>query len=191
MLRQYIRDLEDALTKMKTEEAVQNGQIRTTTREKTDIEAKIAYNRTQASAALANPSEASQKHAREIAAIIVTQNNQLASINQSITDQTASIDALHTTVLRLQAKHDSALTNLRELERLDRDSKSKEQAARAIQNAGSILGSVDNPSVDDLKEHMQRRNDIASAKFDQAMGTISPETETDSAEVDALLASLK
>jgi hypothetical protein len=93
-------------------------------------------------------------------------------------------------VTRLNAKHDQMVSRVRELERIDRDSKAKESTASALNAAGSILGGVGSQSVDDLEDRMRRRNDVASAKFDQSMATI-PEDTSNKEEVDAMLASLK
>jgi uncharacterized iron-regulated protein len=82
------------------------------------------------------------------------------------------------------------VSRVRELERIDRDSKAKESATEALNAAGSLTGSVDAQSVDDLEERMRRRNDVASAKFEQSMAAV-PEDNTNSEAVDALLASLK
>ena len=50
-------------------------------------------------------------------------------------------------------------------------------------SAGSVL-------IGDVQDRMNRRHDVATSKFDQAMGGLNVETP-DSSDVDALLDSLK
>ena len=69
--------------------------------------------------------------------------------------------------------------------------KAKESAAAALNQAGSIAGSIGSQSVDDLEDRMRRRHDVANAKFDQAMSSAIPVDNCNSEEADALLASLK
>jgi phage shock protein A len=190
-VRQQVRDLEDAINKLATDVAVQDGALRTMTREKVELSSKIDTQKATVAQLLKSTDSNAAALARDKAQLILTEQSQLTSLTDQITTQTTTVATMKTTVQRLQAKHDQLVVRVHELERLDRDSKSKEQAASAIKSAGAMLGSVDTGSIDNLTARMQARNDVASAKFDSAVGTLTPEPETNSADVDALLASLK
>lgn len=186
MLRQYVRDLEDAIGKMNSEAAVQIGQVRTLKREQGDLQAKVDADTAFVKTILtSNPELAKSK-----AVLIVQNNKHLEQIALDLENQQKMADDLTLSVSKLQAKHDLMVSRVRELERIDRDSKAKESAASALSAAGSLVGSIDSQSIDDLEGRMRRRNDVAGAKFDQAMSSV-PEDSTNSDEADALLASLK
>lgn len=187
-LRQYVRDLEDAIGKMNSELAVQEGGVRTLTREYGDLGHKIVGDKNDVKALVA---AGKNDVARGRAAIIVEEQKHFDQMGIDITSQQNVIDQLQTSSQNLQAKHDLMVQRVRELERLDRDSKTKEQAASAVTAANSILGADGSESIDNLEEHMRERNDVASAKFDRAMASTPQPTGADSPEVDELLASLK
>jgi phage shock protein A len=185
MLRQYVRDLEDATGKMNSEAAIQLGQVMTLTRERDNLKAKIDAD----TEAVKKILDSSPDLARSKGALILQNKSHLAQTESDIVAQRKVSDELALAVSKLQAKHDLMVSRVRELERIDRDSKTKESAAAALNQAGSLIGSVGSESVDDLEDRMRRRNDVASAKFDQSMAAV-PE-EQDSADVDDFLASLK
>jgi phage shock protein A len=186
LLRQYVRDLEDAIGKMNSEAAVQFGGVRTLTREYGDLGAKIAADKEAVKKILAtNPELAKSK-----AALIVQNQKHFEQMGVDIVAQQKVADELALAVSNLQTKHDLMVSRVRELERIDRDSKAKESAASALSAAGSLVGSVGSESVDDLESRMRRRNDVANAKFDQSIASV-PADDSNSDEVDALLASLK
>jgi len=185
-LRQYVRDLEEAIGKMNSEAAMQIGQVRTLKREQGDLVSKIAADTDYAKANLT----AKPELARSRAALIIQNQKHLASITTDIDNQQKVADQLQLAVSNLTAKHDLMVSRVRELERIDRDSKAKESAADALNAAGSLVGSVGTQSIDDLEDRMRRRNDVASARFDQSMATV-PADDSNSEQVDELLASLK
>ena len=186
ILRQYIRDLEDALGKMNSEVAIQNGQLRTMKRERDDLSHVIDTDKATAKSLLASQPD----RARSKAELVVVNQKHLDQMDIDIQNQQKTAEDLAGAVEKLQAKHDQMLSRVRELERIDRDSKTKEATAAALSNAGSLANSVSSRSVDDVEDRMRRRNDVASAKFDQAMSSMPDEHPADSAEVDALMADL-
>jgi phage shock protein A len=189
-IRQYLRDLESALDKMKSEQAVQDGQIRTSTREKSELESKIATDKETITKLMASTAPNAKDLVRGKAAIVLQNQTRLTQLTQDIQTQTESSAKLHTTVTNLENRHDLMVARVRDLERLDRDSKAKEAAAKALQNAGSLIDSGASISVDDIESKMRARNDVANAKFDQAIGDTHVNDETNSEDIDALLATL-
>lgn len=186
-LRQYVRDLEDAIGKMNSELAVQEGGLRTLKREYGDLGNKIMADKNAVKAMMAtNPD-----NARSRAAIIVEEQKHFDSMGLDINKQQDVVNQLQQASENLQAKHDLMVSRVRELERLDRDSKTKESATKAVEAADSILGMGTSDSIDNLEDHMRQRNDVASAGFDRAMASMSKPDAANSQEVDDLLASLK
>ena len=188
-LRQYVRDLEDALDRMRTEAAIQAGQIRTLTREKTDLENRIETTKATAKKLV----EAGHEDlARPKAADILRMQKDLERTTENLETQKVTSAKIDKAVGDLDAKHTDIVYHVRELERLDRDSKAKEQAASSLAAAGRLVGGGVDLSVDDIESRMKERNDVASAKFDRAVGNVNTPTDPEhEAKVDELLASLK
>lgn len=186
-LRQYVRDLEDALDKLKNEAAIQAGSIRTLTREQGDLKTRIASDTQLASKYLtSNPTLARVK-----ASDAVTAQKELDSNIQQLTVQTTVSQKLDTAVAQLDNKHTEMVSNVRRLESLDRQTKAQEQAASSLTSAGKTLSGGSGISIDDLESKIQARNDVASEKFDRAMGGVATtEDPTHASAVDELLASL-
>lgn len=189
VVRQYVRDLEAALDKLKSESAIQDGTLRTQLREQSDLQSSIESDKATISKLLASTDPTGKALATAKANLVITKQQHLAEIADAITNQQNVAIGMKNAVISLESKHDQMVARVRELERLDRESKAKESAASAITNAGRIISDIDSPSVDDLADRMHRRNDVASAKFDQAVGGLHTE-EPNSDDVAALLASL-
>ena len=62
---------------------------------------------------------------------------------------------------------------------MDMASKAKERAVGAIRQAGRIASAGSDVSVDAVADRIQRRADIADAKFERAMGEMNSEVKKD------------
>jgi len=189
MIRQQVRDLEDAEQKMAASKAEQAGALRTMAREKSDLDGKIATYKHDIASLLAT--DPNSTVARSKAALVLQLQQQSESRAASIVDQQKLVDSMTTALQNVDAQHTMLVARLRELERLDRETKAKNSAAAAMEQFKSVSGSVNNASVDNVEDRMRRKNDAASARFDQAVSDLPSQPETNSADVDALLASLK
>lgn len=190
MVRQYVRDLEEGINQIKTNAALSDGQLRTAIRERSELASKVETDKATITKLLASADPKGPTLAKDKGAVVVQNQSRLKAMDDSITVQQQIVDKTNQTISALQTKHELMVSRVRELERLDRDTKAKESAATAITNAGKLAGVADNAGVDDLEDRMRRRNDVASAKFDSAMGDIHVE-QPDNDEVNALLESLK
>lgn len=191
MIRQYVRDIEDALGKMQSDAAIQAGQIRTMERERGDLAAKIKTGKATIQKIMSSSDPNSQVAARDRAASVVLLQKQMDDIDSRIEDQQKTSANMDGAVTQLQNKHDQMVIRVRDLERLDRDSKSKELAAKSIASAGRVLNAAGSASVDDIESKMRARNDVASEKFDRALGSLHTEEDPAvSGDVDSLLAEL-
>lgn len=188
-LRQYVRDLEDAEAKLRNEAAVAAGGVRTLTREKGDIEHRLADETTLAKQAQAAGNAAL---ARTHAGSAVDLQKDLAAKTQELAGQTATSQSLDAALAKIDAKHTEMVGAVRRLESLDRTTKAKEQAASTLQSVAAASASGDGISIDSIQDKMQRRADVADEKFDRAMGDQTfAEDPQHSADVDSFLAGLK
>jgi phage shock protein A len=186
-LRQYVRDLEEGLSKMKSEAATQDGAITRLNREHGDLATRINTIKTSIQADI---TAGRADVARQRATLVVTLQQQLDHNAADLENQKKICSNFNAAVASMELKHTQMLAKLRELESLDRQTKAQEQSASALSAINSLTG-VD-ISVDDIESNMRARNDVATAKFNRAMDDASasqenPET-TDA--VDNLLASL-
>lgn len=189
-LRQYVRDLEDALSQMKSSAAIQDGQIRTYTREKDDLTHRIEAAKIVVTNSI--KTGASQDVLRVKAAAIVNLQKDLERTIKNLESQKLTSAAADEALAKTEAKHADMVARVRELERLDRDTKSKEQSASTMESANALVNMGSDISVDDVESKMRARNDVASAKFDRAMGSFKVEEDPEtSSQVDDLLASLQ
>ena len=99
--------------------------------------------------------------------------------NEEITSTQQSSQALNEAVSTLQTKYQNMVEQLQRLEAMDTAAKAKESAAQAIRNAGRMASAGGTVSVDDISDRIQRRSDVADAKFQQAMGDMSGQIEKD------------
>lgn len=189
-VRQYVRDLEDALDRLKTEAAVQAGQLRTLEREITELGSKIDTGK----ATIVKLNAAGHTDlARAKATEVVRWQQVLLQKQQALETQRKMSADLDSSVQALDAKHTELVFQLRHLESLDRDSKASEASARALQAAGRLTNTGDSISVDDVTSRMVARNDVAHEKLRRAMGDIqTADADADTtAAVDDLMESLK
>lgn len=189
MLRQYVRDLEDAEAKLRNEAAMAAGGIRTLTREKGDLESRLA---TETTLAKKFQAEGNTALARTHASAAVTLQTDLKAKTQELADQTTTSQNLDAALAKVDAKHTDMVNAVRRLESLDRTTKAKEQAASTLQSVAAATASGSSISIDSIQDKMQRRADVADEKFDRAMADPSmADDPTQSAAVDDFLAGLK
>jgi phage shock protein A len=189
VLRQYVRDLEDALDRMKDEAAIEAGGIRTLERESQDLQTKIDVGKKT----IVQLQQAGHDDLARIKATEIVQLQQQYTSHQNmLVTQRQSSSSIDQSISKLELRHSSMVSKLQELTRLDMDTKAKEHTAMAMAAAGRLANTGADISVDDVEQKMRARNDVATEKFNRAMGDIQfqedPET---TAAVDDLLGSLK
>lgn len=187
-LRQYVRDLEDALDRLRNEAAMQAGMLRTLTREIGDLQHRIESETSVVQKLMASPT--GQALARTKATTIVAWKKELESKQEALQTQQTTSAGIDSAVAKLDAKHTLMVQQVRDLERTDRDTKAKEQAAHSLEAAGKLVGSLNGVSIDDIKGKMNARNDVANEKFARAMGTMEDDSSGDQAAVDDFLSSI-
>jgi phage shock protein A len=168
-LNQYVRDIEDNLAQLRGSAASQEGQLRTMTREASDVQSSVTTAKVTITKILAGSDPKKDAIAAIKASEVVHMQQRLQESNDAIDQQKLAVSKINEAVHQLEEKHDDVMHKVRELSRLDRDSKAKEAAARSIESANQLLGNgID---INDVKDRLNRRNDVASARFDQAMSS--------------------
>jgi len=192
VVRQYVRDLEDALDKMRNEDAIQAGAVRTTTREKGDLEARIAKEKSNISNLLAGTAANKTEMARLKGTLVVQMQGQLTTIEARLVDQQKTSADITSALNKLDATHTMAVNKLRDLENLDRDTKMKKSSADSVESINRVIGMGADISVDDIESRMRQQNDVQSVRFERAMDSTKTEEDPDTAAaVDSLLSDLQ
>jgi phage shock protein A len=191
-LRQYVRDLEGALASMQNNAATQAGECTTLDRELREAKAAIDTKTATIKKIYAGDGPNKEVVARGLGTEVVNLQKRVTDLTAQLATQQQTSKTLDEAVAKVEARHREMVGRIHDLERLDRDSKAKEQSAHSLQAAGAILGSGSDISVDDIEQKMRARNDVASAKLDRALGGLHVEEDPGTASaVDDLLASLK
>lgn len=192
MVRQYIRDLEDALDKMRNEDAIQAGAVRTTTREKGDLEARINKEKYTITTLLSGTAPNKTELARMRGTLVVQMQTQLSTLESRLQDQQKTSDDISQALMKLDQTHTMAVNKLRSLESLDRDTKLKKSSADSVETINKVMSMGADISVDDIESRMRQQNDVQSVRFERAMDSTKTEEDPDTAAaVDSLLADLQ
>ena len=190
-LREYVREIEADLDKLHNQAAIQAGLVRTLTREAGDLQHKIDSESIAVQKIIAKADPTINVLARAKAQNILVLQKSLVDKQSALEEQKKASAAIDVAVTKLDSKHAQMVQQVRDLERIDRDTKIKESAAAITASAGRLLSDSGGLSVDDIKSKMSARHDVADEKFDRAMDTLQDgDSAEDSAAVDDLLAKL-
>ena len=87
--------------------------------------------------------------------------------------------ALSEAVSTLRTRYQSMVQQVQRLEAMDMATKAKESAVEAIRQAGQIASVGNDVSIDAVADRIQRRADVANARFERVMGDMSGQVEKD------------
>jgi phage shock protein A len=192
VVKQYCRDLETALDQLRNEAAVAAGQVRTLEREKAEAEGEKSHVEEVIARVLQSSDPNKEAAAKQQAMQLPSIARRLATLTETLTTQLETSKNLDRAVQALDLKHSAMVGRIQELEMLDRGSKAKESAAKALTAAGSLAAGGTDISIDNLESRIRARGDVADAKFDRAMGAVGTINDTsESAEADQYLEQIR
>lgn len=189
VLKQYIRDMEDALDQAQHQRSVARAQVVTRSRDLEVAKDAMAADERRAQAYLSSNDE---KSARLVAGRIHDEQENIANLQSQIAAANAQASQLDAAVETLRSRHDSTLNRVRILQGKDATAKAMEKGATAVKNIGAAIGTGVDSSIDDVSRRIDERSDLAQQEFTDAMGSIEapPDPLKDKA-VDDILAGLK
>jgi phage shock protein A len=97
---------------------------------------------------------------------IVTKDEEIAAGEKTT-------QALVEAVSTLRTRYQNMVEQVQRLEAMDMASKAKERAVGAIRQAGKVASVGSDVSIDAVADRIQRRADIADAKFERALGEMN------------------
>jgi phage shock protein A len=178
-VKQYVRDLENALEDLEDAAATESGHVRTVQRDVVQVQSQIKELNQNIDFILSDNNPANDHLAKPLEARLIGLEQRASTKNEEMTSAQKSSQALNEAVSTLQAKYQNMVEQLQRLEAMHTATKAKEAAVEAMRNVGRISSAGASVSVDDITDRIQRRSDVADAKFEQVMGEMSGQVEKD------------
>jgi len=178
-VKQYIRDMENALEDLEDAAAAASGHLRTVQRDTTQLQSQIKELNQNIDFVLSDMNPANDHLAKPLEARLIGLEQRVSSKQEEIVSGQKTEQALNEAVSNLRARYQSMVEQLQRLEAMDASAKAKEGAVEAMRNVGRITSTGGTVSVDAIADRIQRRSDVADAKFEQAMGEMSGQVEKD------------
>ncbi|MBI2855179.1 MAG: PspA/IM30 family protein [Chloroflexi bacterium] len=178
-VRQYVRDLENALEDLEDAAATAAGHLRTVQRDAVQLQSQAKELNRNIDFIISDNNPANDYLAKPLEARLIGLEQRIKTKDEEMAEGQKSSQALNQAVSALQAKYQSMVEQMQRLEAMDNAAKAKESAVQAMRNAGRISSTAGNVSIDAVADRIQRRSDVADAKFEQAMGDMSSQVEKD------------
>lgn len=178
-VKQYVRDLEAGLEDLEDASAVAAGHVRTVQREADQLRSQINELNTNIDFILSDSKPENDYLATPLEARLIGLEQRMSTKNEELEAAQKTSKALVEATAALRAKHQGMVAQIQRLEAMDIAAKAKEKAADAIQQAGRIASSGGDVSIDAVSDRIQRRADVADARFERALGDMTDTVEKD------------
>lgn len=178
-VKQYVRDLESGLEDLEDASAVAAGHVRTVQREADQLKSQINELNTNIDFILGDNKPENDYLATPLEARLIGLEQRMSTKDEELDSAQKTSKALVEAAAALRAKHQGMVSQIQRLEAMDIAAKAKEKAADAIQQAGKIASSGGDVSIDAVSDRIQRRADVADARFERALGDMTDTVEKD------------
>ena len=178
-VKQYVRDLESALEDLEDASAAASGHVRTLQRDYDQMKFQIKELNQNIDFILTDNKPENDSLATPLEARLIGLEQRVASKDEEIATGQATAKALSEATSTLRTRYQNMVQQVQRLEAMDMATKAKENAVRAMREAGRIASTGSEVSIDAVADRMQRRSDVADARFEQAMGVMSDEVKKD------------
>ena len=178
-VKQYVRDLESGLEDLEDASAVAAGHVRTVQREADQLKSQINELNTNIDFILGDNKPENDYLAPPLEARLIGLEQRMSTTDEELDSAQKTSKALVEAAAALRAKHQGMVSQIQRLEAMDIAAKAKEKAADAIQQAGKIASSGGDVSIDAVSDRIQRRADVADARFERALGDMTDTVEKD------------
>lgn len=178
-VRQYIRDLEGALEDLEDASAAAAGHVRTVQRDTAQIRSQIMELNQNIDFILTDDKPENDHLATPLEARLIGLEQRAGVKEEEIATAQKTSQALVEAVSTLQSRYQNMVQQIQRLEAMDKATKAKETAVKAVRQAGRIASAGSDVSIDAVADRMQRRADVADARFDRALGEMNGQVEKD------------
>jgi phage shock protein A len=178
-VKQYVRDLENALEDLEDASAAAAGHVRTVQRDADQIRSQMKELNQNIDFILGDNKPDNDYLATPMEARLIGLEQRLGTKDEEIATGQKTAQALGEAVSTLRTKYQIMVEQVQRLEAMDMSTKAKEGAVDAIRQAGKITSAGSDVSIDAVADRIQRRADVADARFERAMGDMNGEVQKD------------
>jgi phage shock protein A len=178
-VKQYVRDLENALEDLEDSSAAAAGHVRTVQRDADQVQSQIKELNQNIDFILSDSKPENDYLATPLEARLIGLEQRATTQNEEITTGQKTAQALAEASSTLRARYQNMVQQVQRLEAMDQATKAKEQAVEAIRQAGQIASTGSDVSIDAVADRIQRRADVADARFERVMGDMSDNVQKD------------
>ncbi len=178
-VKQYARDLEKALEDLQDATAAAAGHVRTVQRDAEQLTYQIKELNQNIDFVLSDSKPENDHLATPLEARLIGLEQRMSGKGEEIAAGEKMAQALAEATSTLHTRYTNMVQQIQRLEAMDRSTKAKESAVKAIRQAGKIASTGADVSVDAVADRIQRRADVADASFERAMGEMTDNVEKD------------
>jgi len=178
-VKQYVRALESALEALEDASATAAGHVRTVQRESDQIKYQMKELNQNIDFILGDSKPENDYLATPLEARLIGLEQRMSTKEEELAAAQKTSQALIDATASLRPQHQGMVQQIQRLEAMDMAAKAKERAADAIQQAGKIASSGGDVSIDAGSDRIQRRADVADARFERALGEMNDQVEKD------------
>jgi len=169
-VKQYVRDLEGALEDLEDASAAAAGHVRTVQRDADQIRNQIKELNQNIDFILSDNKPENDNLATPLEARLIGLEQRISTKDEEIAAGQKTAQALSEAVSTLRTRYQNMVQQIQRLEAMDMATKAKENAVEAMRQAGQIASAGGDVSIDAVADRIQRRADVADARFERAMG---------------------
>ena len=178
-VKQYIRDLENALEDLEDSAAAAAGHVRTVQRDADQVQSQIKELNQNIDFILGDNKPENDYLATPLEARLIGLEQRASTQQEEIVTGQKTAQALAEATTTLRTRYQNMVQQVQRLEAMDQATKAKENAVEAIRQAGQIASTGSDVSIDAVADRIQRRADVADARFERVMGDMNGQVEKD------------
>jgi phage shock protein A len=178
-VKQYVRDVENALEDLQDASATAAGHVRTVQRDTDQIRYQIKELNQNIDFILGDGKPENDHLATPLEARLIGLEQRLGTQEEEIITGQKTAQLLAEAVSTLQTRYQNMVQQVQRLEAMDKATRAKENAVQAIRQVGQIAATGSDVSIDAVADRIQRRSDVADARFERVMGDMNGQIEKD------------
>jgi len=178
-VKQYVRDLENALEDLEDASAAAAGHVRTVERDADQIRYQMKELNQNIDFILSDNKPENDHLATPLEARLIGLEQRISTKDEEIAAGKKTAQALVEAVSALRTRYQNMVEQVQRLEAMDMATKAKENAVEAMRQAGRIASVGSDVSIDAVADRIQRRADVADVRFERALGEMSGQVKKD------------
>jgi phage shock protein A len=178
-VKQYIRDLENALEDLEDSAASAAGHVRSVQRDADQVQSQIKELNQNIDFILGDNKPDNDYLATPLEARLIGLEQRASTQQEELVTGQKTAQALAEAATTLRTRYQNMVQQVQRLEAMDQATKAKENAVEAIRQAGQIASTGSDVSIDAVADRIQRRSDVADARFERVMGDMNGQVEKD------------